>query len=223
VVCQLEKHRRLRFEPGAKAAYSNLGYLVLGEVIESASGKLYEQCVHENLLAPLGMQHTGFTIRADTAWATPYQRRHTGLNTRLPFMVPREIIGKNAGRFRSFNHFYLHEAPYGGLVGPAVDVARFVGAYLGDGEWNGTRILSSESARSTRKIVAHGRKGQVGLGWYRRGKNLDPDFVEHLGGGAGRLIATLSVRRSVEPPLGPGAPTDQFSCFAVLVAPVLAA
>jgi CubicO group peptidase (beta-lactamase class C family) len=32
------RNRRLRFDPGSKAAYSNLGYRVLGEVIEAASG-----------------------------------------------------------------------------------------------------------------------------------------------------------------------------------------
>lgn len=187
VQTQLEKHRRLRFDPGTKAAYSNLGYLVLGEVIEAASGMPFDKCVDENLLTPLGMRHTGFTVAPDESWATPYQRRRTVLNTLLPALIPRRIIGQNEGRFRSFNHFYVDGASYGGLVGPTVDVARFLGAHLEDGEWNGTRVLTAESARSMRTITTHGKRLRVGLGWYQRDENPDPDtgVVEHLGGGAG--------------------------------------
>jgi hypothetical protein len=36
-----------------------------------------------------------------------------------------------------------------------------------------------------RRSIASGRKLQVGLGWFRRGRRPDPRFVEHLGGGAG--------------------------------------
>jgi CubicO group peptidase (beta-lactamase class C family) len=35
----LERHRRLRFEPGERASYWNLGYLVLGEVISRIAKK----------------------------------------------------------------------------------------------------------------------------------------------------------------------------------------
>src|SRR2546425_3195468 len=35
----LTKYRRLTFEPGSRYAYSNLGYLVLGQVVERVSGE----------------------------------------------------------------------------------------------------------------------------------------------------------------------------------------
>ena len=54
----LRKHSRLRSEPGARASYSNLGYLVLGEVIERASGRPYVDYVRANILDPLGMSST---------------------------------------------------------------------------------------------------------------------------------------------------------------------
>jgi len=34
-------------------------------------------------------------------------------------------------------------------------------------------------------IATHGRKLEVGLGWFRRGNPPNRDFVEHLGGGMG--------------------------------------
>jgi CubicO group peptidase (beta-lactamase class C family) len=59
-------------------------------------------------------------------------------------------------------------------------------ASLNDGELNGARVLLAESAREMRKIVIGSKKIEVGLGWFRRSKNVgDASFVEHLGGGAG--------------------------------------
>ena len=46
----------LDFDPGAKHVYSNLGYLVLGRIIEAATGEKYEAYVNKEVLAPLGIK-----------------------------------------------------------------------------------------------------------------------------------------------------------------------
>ncbi|XP_025116086.1 uncharacterized protein LOC112577254 [Pomacea canaliculata] len=48
----------LDFTPGTKAVYSNLGYLVLGRVVEETSGLAYEEYVKKFVLNPCGMWHT---------------------------------------------------------------------------------------------------------------------------------------------------------------------
>jgi CubicO group peptidase (beta-lactamase class C family) len=48
------------FEPGARQAYSNGGYIVLGRVVEVASGKNYNDFISENIYKPAGMTDTGF-------------------------------------------------------------------------------------------------------------------------------------------------------------------
>ncbi|HEV3439779.1 MAG TPA: serine hydrolase domain-containing protein [Gemmata sp.] len=45
----------LDFDPGTDEKYSNFGYIVLGEVIEKASGTTYEKYVHEHVLKPAGI------------------------------------------------------------------------------------------------------------------------------------------------------------------------
>jgi CubicO group peptidase (beta-lactamase class C family) len=45
----------LDFDPGTEEKYSNFGYIVLGEVIEKASGTTYEKYVHEHVLKPSGI------------------------------------------------------------------------------------------------------------------------------------------------------------------------
>jgi CubicO group peptidase (beta-lactamase class C family) len=56
----LRKHRKLRFEPGSRARYSNVGFLVLGQVIAAAAGQPFVEHVREAVLAPLGMDRSGF-------------------------------------------------------------------------------------------------------------------------------------------------------------------
>lgn len=46
--------------PGTQFAYSNLGYALLGRVIESASRQPYRELVSERFLQPLGLTRTGF-------------------------------------------------------------------------------------------------------------------------------------------------------------------
>jgi len=45
----------LDFAPGTAFNYSNIGYLVLGEVIEKKTGLTYENYVKQNIFAPLGI------------------------------------------------------------------------------------------------------------------------------------------------------------------------
>jgi CubicO group peptidase (beta-lactamase class C family) len=47
-----------QFEPGARFAYSNAGFVVLGAVIERVTGAAYADHVRERVLAPAGMSHT---------------------------------------------------------------------------------------------------------------------------------------------------------------------
>jgi CubicO group peptidase (beta-lactamase class C family) len=181
----VSRHRRLRFDPGTKAAYTNLGYLMLGEVVARVAAQPFPDYVRDNVLAPLAMANTDFVAVADDRWATPYQRRRTALSALLPLLIPRTIIGGKDARFVALRHFYVDGAAYGGLVGPATDAIRFARAHLAGGELDGVRILSEQACRAMQTIFARGRKLEVGLGWFRRGAAPGADFVEHLGGGAG--------------------------------------
>jgi CubicO group peptidase (beta-lactamase class C family) len=57
----------LEFAPGTQYAYSNIGYLVLGEIIEAVSGKAYETYLQEDIFEPIGIcdLHLGKNLLAD--------------------------------------------------------------------------------------------------------------------------------------------------------------
>ncbi|HEY6138424.1 MAG TPA: serine hydrolase domain-containing protein [Thermoanaerobaculia bacterium] len=78
---------KLEFAPGTKEVYSNLGFSLLGAIIETASGLPYEEVVEQLIFRPAGMTRTGYRIprwskgelavgyRDDAAWGTPLDHR----------------------------------------------------------------------------------------------------------------------------------------------------
>jgi D-alanyl-D-alanine carboxypeptidase len=47
------------FTPGDRMNYSNYGYLLLGDLVEKASGSTWEHYLTDNIFSPLGMHRTG--------------------------------------------------------------------------------------------------------------------------------------------------------------------
>jgi CubicO group peptidase (beta-lactamase class C family) len=186
---QLARHGKLKGTPGARASYSNLGYVVLGEVVASASGQSYERYVRDQLLAALGMARTDFRYRDDLAAhaATAYQLRWSPLTPLYRLMLPKGIVGPKQGRFVSFNRFCVDGASYGGLIGSVEDAARFLTLHTSGGAVGAGSVLSPESVASMQKVTATGPKLDVGLGWFRRhsDRKLSVPYLEHLGGGGG--------------------------------------
>lgn len=101
---------RFATQPGTRYEYSNLGYALLGQVIEAVSGRPYPAYVAETLLKPLGLDDTGFDPATvpEGSLATGYRKAGDGWAA-LPFSGP--------GAFSSI----------GGIVTTASDLARWAG------------------------------------------------------------------------------------------------
>jgi len=54
-IIQFTLSRKLHYEPGQRYSYSNLGYAILGKIIEVKSGMPYEDYVMMNILKPVGI------------------------------------------------------------------------------------------------------------------------------------------------------------------------
>ena len=181
--------RKLRFAPGSRAAYTNLGCLLLGEVIAAASGRPFTDYVTEQILSPLQMHATSFGVleSGSAGCATGHQRLPLGLGPVVKAVLPPGITGPRAGRWLTFQPFLVNGAAYGGLVGPVTDAARLVLAHANGGALDGVRVISESATSAMQEISLEGRPFDHGLGWFRppadRGRH--PGFVEHYGGGGG--------------------------------------
>ncbi len=76
-IVDLFRNRPLLFTAGSSCSYSNSGYVILGQIIEQASGESYANGIQRNILAPLGMANTTYgpsdllgtcAVGYETAW-----------------------------------------------------------------------------------------------------------------------------------------------------------
>ena len=132
----------LDFNPGEKFAYSNFGFIVLGRVIERASGMPYKEYVRTRVLEPVGAKRTqqGKSRLSD---ALPdevkYYRPGAGLN--WP-MVTSVFPGEGVVPLK-YGGYYLEVGDASGAwVSSTVDLLRFVTRV--DGRANPPDILSPQ-------------------------------------------------------------------------------
>lgn len=52
--------KKPEFSPGSKFQYSNLGYVIVGAIVEKVSGVSWQAAMHEKVFKPLGMGSVGF-------------------------------------------------------------------------------------------------------------------------------------------------------------------
>jgi CubicO group peptidase (beta-lactamase class C family) len=171
---------------GQRAAYSNIGYLLAGEVITAASGRSIEENVREQVLDRLGMAHTGYAYRPDAPRAVGYVRAPRPFVPLLRAVLPRGLIGPRVDGHTALNPFLVNGAAFGGLVGTAGDAVRLAAAHAA-GPSDPEPILGHQQIASMRSIVAHGKRFDHGIGWFRKPADAHraPGFVEHYGTGCG--------------------------------------
>jgi CubicO group peptidase (beta-lactamase class C family) len=112
--------RPLDHAPGSTYAYSNYGYLLLGQIIEAVSGTGYAAYVQQKILAPVGITRMalGRTLPAHrAATEMPYASQYTGTTV---------MDGSGATVPFPDGGFNLENmAAHGGWLGTAVDLVRF--------------------------------------------------------------------------------------------------
>ena len=189
---QLRRVRRPRFEPGTRAAYSNLSTVALGEVVAAVTGSTITDRIEATVLGPLGLDATGFTYTPERTAraAVGYQRLSRPLTPPLRRYLGDEVVGERVGHYLALRPFEMDAPACSGLIGPVTDAARFVALHLNDGVLDGVRILSPASCRAMRDVRLEGKPYDLGLGWFRprrdRARSSGPDaYVEHFGGGGG--------------------------------------
>ena len=119
----------LDFDPGARYAYSNFGYCVLGRIIEEKSGQTYEQYVKENVLAPIGItrMQIGKTKLADRAEGEVRYYDYPGRGlVRSVFQEDAKKVPRPYGGTYREGHDSL-----GGWIASATDLVRFIVALDG--------------------------------------------------------------------------------------------
>lgn len=179
------EHGRVVRRPGTRFAYSNIGYLLLGEVIARCSGQTYPEYIKSQLLAPLKLtegESLGFSLRELPSHARGYIRRFSLLNASLGLFIDREkfLAGSQDG-WSEFRDLQVDGPAYGGMLGNAAGFGRYLLAML-RAESPFPRKLQDLLFAPQR--TTDGRAIPMALSWFH-GKLDGRDYVDHAGGGGG--------------------------------------
>jgi N-acyl-D-amino-acid deacylase len=184
--------RPLDHDPGTKYAYSNIGYLILGRVIEAVSGEKYDRYVKRAVLGPVEVtrMEIGHGVPSLRPATEVFYLDRRGRKSPSLFppnagtMVPTVDAGMNVDGFEA----------HGGWIASAADLVRFAGSF---DRPEGPALLSRETVATMFERPA-GESNAVwyGCGWQVRtaGPNGDGRNTWH----GGLLIpgtSSLLVRR----------------------------
>ncbi|MDH4063339.1 MAG: beta-lactamase family protein [Acidobacteriota bacterium] len=187
----LRRHGRLAFEPGAKYAYSNIGYWLLGRVVERASGERFESYVGRHVIERLGLSpgDMAFAVTDPAHHASGYLERFSVLNLARPFLIDRDLAGDYAGRWLEIRSHYVNGPAFGGLVG----TARGFGAFLRD-QLRERSALLDETTRPllyAPQQTTRGKPVGMTLGWHIDDRQGIRAFFKEGGGGGFHCMMRL--------------------------------
>lgn len=114
---------RLHFEPGSRSVYSNLGYIILGKVIEKVAGTDYESFVKNEVLKPAGItdMHIGHSFFEE---ALPEEVKYYQPEDGQP-IESYDGSGRIVPKIYGANDIYLLGSA-GGWLASAVDLMKLV-------------------------------------------------------------------------------------------------
>ncbi len=163
----------LSADPGTRAAYSDLGFIILGAALERLAGESLDVFCQREIFGPLAMAHTTFNPHANTRNKIPPTADDHTFRQRI---IQGEVQDENASVLGGV-------AGHAGLFSSAEDLARFAHAMIHGGH----PILRRETvAFFTRRETAPAGTSRA-LGWdtpsapSQSGKYFGPRSYGHLG------------------------------------------
>lgn len=181
----LNKKALRKTKPGEKMAYSNLGYILAGQIIGSVTGLSYEQYVTENIIQqlPVESRQLGFTIPHPLLHATGYHNRYSISGMILGLLLDKKkFTGKLVGKWLPFKPNYVNGVAYGGLIGTANAFVAFGQALLQE---NGVLLSPTyKEMMFKEQLLPSGKPTGMSLSWFT-GTCNGKEYRMHPGGGGG--------------------------------------
>ena len=133
------------YKPGTEYSYSNIGFDILTLVVESVTGQEYPNYLRQNVLKPLDMNSTVFSINEfPEMQAVPYERLY-GVFRKTMLELPqyeRTMYGA------------------GGLRSTVKDISRFMIALMNNGTYGDYQMLQPETVALMKRVQVNLSLGQ---------------------------------------------------------------
>ena len=168
----------LKYEKNTKIVYSDLGYILLGFVVERISGVKLDEFARQNIFIPLEMFDSGYNPR-DIKRCAPTEDRKD--------FIDRGYVHDEKA------HTLNGVAGHAGLFSTVKDVSNFMEMILNDGVFNGKKFLSKQTIDLLYTVQVEESNGvskclsRRGLGWILKGDwpssgdLVSPNTIMHTG------------------------------------------
>lgn len=175
-------------EPGTGYAYSDLGYILLGETVQAITGRSLAEFAQERIFTPLEMENTRYLPPKE--WKPRTAATHA-----------QERKGALIGEVHDGNCWALGGiAGHAGLFGTLDDLQTFGTMILRSGATDHARVLASQTVRQMCRNQNAAPLNGHGLGWFMKpngylpaGDFLPDDTVGHTGFTGTSLLLTPSL------------------------------
>ncbi|MBE0666116.1 MAG: serine hydrolase, partial [Bacteroidales bacterium] len=168
----------LKFPVGEQRRYSDLGFVLLGEIIEIVSGLPLEKFMEQNIFQPLGMKNTSYNPLSSlshikiavTSAGNPFERRmvyDSTLGYKMKEIDPQQWNGWRTyilkGEVNDGNAWYANGGISGaaGLFSTAGDLQKLVDMLINDGSTGQKQFISKKTVDT---FLTKDRFSN-GLGW----------------------------------------------------------
>ncbi|MHA4740312.1 serine hydrolase domain-containing protein [Dyadobacter sp. MSC1_007] len=155
----------LNSEPGSQFGYSNIGFALLGYLVQRIAKMPFDQYCEANLFAPLEMHHTSWFLETHQSnrLAVPYQ------------------YTDSLSRYEKLPQGKFPDYPAGQLRCTITDLAKFLACWSNDGAYAGKRVIEASSMqRLTPKDMSLGFHT-----WFMYLLNTETPTYSHSGHGPG--------------------------------------
>lgn len=139
------------YAPGGDYKYCNLGYSLLGAIIEKASGERLDDYIENHITKPLGLYSSYNITRIDSSKlvkALLYDKKNKRYK-KDNSIYNYDYYEKNLKNYRlGYTVSYL--SPTGGVKISAIDLAKYMMMHMNDGKYAGKRIIKKKSEMEMR-------------------------------------------------------------------------
>ena len=179
-IIEAVRNEPLEWSPNQKYVYSDLGLILLAEIIEQVSGQRLDSYVRSQLHYPMGMFSTFFTPKKIGRWYA-----QSIPPTEIDTLFRMELVQADVHDERAY--YMDGVAGHAGLFSNTIDIAKYITFLTNQGYYAGRRFISSERVNefTSTQTSLSGR----GLGFDKKSRSgfssagnlMSPESFGHTG------------------------------------------
>ena len=151
-------------QPGTKFVYTDVGFIVLADLVKRLSGVNVHEFSQKHIYRPLGMKETGYLPSKELKLRCATTQRRSDETSdskdKKKYWMRGEVHDPRAFELGGI-------AGHAGLFSSATDLAIYGQMMISGGRYNGVRILKSDTVKTMTRAYPVSR-GFRGLGWDKR-------------------------------------------------------